>query len=150
MFLRVVHKSETQTHTILGEFLMDRPGNTLWTKISCSRQHLCHHRQSDVATTVCSNGAATLRDRGETSVRVCLQTTMMMAVLPLLLIILLHGRPCLYYYCTQKQHTNTYHLRRILDGSPWKLVVDEDQLYQTALMSSESVGCRHEGVFGEG
>jgi len=52
--LRVVHKSNTQhTHTILGEFLMDCPGNSLRTKINCSRQHVCHHRQSDVAPTVC-------------------------------------------------------------------------------------------------
>ena len=48
-----MHKSNTQTHSILGEFLMDRPGNSLWTKITCSRQHLCHHRQSGVATRVC-------------------------------------------------------------------------------------------------
>ena len=48
-----VHKSNTQIHTVLGDFLVDRPGNSLWTKINCSRQHVCHHRQSDVATTVC-------------------------------------------------------------------------------------------------
>ena len=51
--LRVVHKGKHTIHTILREFVMDRPETSFGTKVDCSSYHPFQQRQRRVATTVC-------------------------------------------------------------------------------------------------